>query len=351
MRGAHQGGQNLTLSDVDLARCKPVRGEGGKSLRAFCLFHGSDNQRSMRVDLGTGRFHCFACGAWGYTEEARQRWREERARSTHLRPVDRTSTTPATPRSYAPRPSAVSPPAPTYTPPKPPPAPAIEASELTRLIAQYQTALPGGPAAEYLRRRGIPLEVAQAYGIGYAAFGTWAHKGRDWRGGRVVFPHTDPTGTPVNLYGRAVGEGDVPKALRHDHLPGSKGYFNARALREGDGPVFICEGPFDALSLIAAGRPRAVAIFGVHGWRWDWARDVRQLVFAFDADQAGEGWRQLARQARLRRIDVAFLTPEDYGGRKDVNEAWVAGILRVTEWPSDPQPADRVQTAGHDTPL
>jgi hypothetical protein len=28
-----------------------------------------------------------------------------------------------------------------------------------------------------------------------------------------------------------------------------------------------CEGAFDALGLLAAGKPRIVAIFGVQGWR------------------------------------------------------------------------------------
>jgi hypothetical protein len=117
------------------------------------------------------------------------------------------------------------------------------------------------------------------------------------------------------LYGRAVGtEAQVPKAKRHDHLPGTKGYFNATAL-------------------LAAGVPRVVAIFGVQGWRWDWAREVRELVFALDADTAGQQqWRQLARQAALRGKRVAVLPPEAYGGRKDVNEAWVAGTLAVDAW-------------------
>ena len=76
-----------------------------------------------------------------------------------------------------------------------------------------------------------------------AAPGTWPHKARDWRGGRVVFPHTTPDGRVVNLYGRAVGaEAQVPKAKRHDHLPGTKGYFNAAALLAGARPLWVCEG-------------------------------------------------------------------------------------------------------------
>jgi hypothetical protein len=167
--------------------------------------------------------------------------------------------------------------------------------------------------------------------VGYAAPGTWPHAARDWHGGRVVFPHTTPDDCLVNLYGRAVGTAEqVPKAKRHDHLPGAKGYFNAMALQAGAGPLWVCEGPFDALALLAAGVSRVVAIFGVQGWRWDWAREVRELVIALDADSAGQQqWRQLARQAALRGKQVAVLPATAYGGHKDVNEAWVAGTLAV----------------------
>jgi hypothetical protein len=52
--------ENLTLTDAELAACKPMAGEGGHVLRALCPFHGSDHQRSLRVTVATGRFMCFA---------------------------------------------------------------------------------------------------------------------------------------------------------------------------------------------------------------------------------------------------------------------------------------------------
>jgi hypothetical protein len=147
----------------------------------------------------------------------------------------------------------------------------------------------------------------------------------------VVFPHTTPDGVVVNLYGRAVGTAEqVPKAKRHDHLPGTKGYFNAATLHAGAGLLWVCEGAFDALALLAAGVPRVVAIFGVQGWRWEWVREVRELVFALDADAAGQQqWRQLARQAALWGKRVAGLEPAAYEGHKDASAAWAAGVLAV----------------------
>jgi len=208
--------------------------------------------------------------------------------------------------------------------------------DLAEQLAAFQAALPGSHGATYLQQRGIALALAQQLGVGYAAPGTWPHTARDWRGGRVVFPHTTPDGRLVNVYGRAVGTAEqVPKAKRHDHLPGAKGYFNAAVLQAGTGPLWVCEGAFDALALRAAGVSRVVAIFGVQGWRWDWVREVYELVFALDADAAGQQqWRALARQAALQGKCVAVLPPAAYGGHKDVSAAWAAGVLVVGGWPA-----------------
>lgn len=321
--------ENLTLTEVDLAACRPLAGEGGHVLRALCPFHGSDHQRSLRVQVSSGRFVCFACGAWGYLEEARQRWREEQQRRAALRrPPARLPRVPRPPAPPATRPPAPRPPAPQ--------APASARLDLAHQLAAFQAALPGSRGEAYLQQRGIPLALAQQLGVGYAAPGAWPHAARDWRDGRVGFPHTTPDGHLVNLYGRAVDTAEqVPKAKRHDHLPGAKGYFNAAALQAGDGPLWVCEGAFDALALLAAGVARVVAIFGVQGWRWDWVRGVRELVFALDADAAGQQqWRALAREAALRGKRVAGLPAAAYGGHKDASEAWVAGMLAVGAGPT-----------------
>jgi len=63
-------------------------------------------------------------------------------------------------------------------------------------------------------------------------------------------------------------------------------------------------------------------------------REVRELVFALDADAAGQQqWRQLARQAALRGKRVAGL-PAAYGGHKDASAAWAAGVLAVEASPA-----------------
>lgn len=284
---------NPSPSRLSRFELESYRGQGhgapaGKYLRYYCPIHGSDNQQSLSLDPDTGKFRCFACGAWGTLEDFRE--------------VRYASPTP-------PRPTP--PPEPTGRP------------DLAPLLLSFRQALPESLGAKYLALRKIPLELAQKHGIGYAPPGRWPHPKRDWKWGRLVFSHTNPRGEVVNLYGRAVGPDDkTPKASRHDHLPGPKGIFNARALSAET--VYLCEGAFDALSLIAAGRENACALFGIDGLRWEWIT-AKQIVFCLDQDAAGEHWRELAWEGVLRGFQVYWLPPETYAGHKDLSEAWAAG--------------------------
>ncbi len=49
--------EHLTLTDAELAACRPIVGEGGHVLRALCPFHGSDRQRSLPMQ-GFARDTC-----------------------------------------------------------------------------------------------------------------------------------------------------------------------------------------------------------------------------------------------------------------------------------------------------
>ena len=155
-------------------------GEGGHVLRALCPFHGSDRQRSLRVQVHSGRFVCFACGAWGYMETARAPWREEQQRQAALQrppsyrqraphrgqPPPRVPRQPAAARKRSPDPPT-------------PRAPTPARPDLAQQLAVFQAALPDSRGAAYLQQRDISLALAQQHGVGYAAPGTWPHKARD----------------------------------------------------------------------------------------------------------------------------------------------------------------------------
>jgi hypothetical protein len=145
-----------------------------------------------------GRFVCFAYGAWGYLEESRQRWRDAQQRQAAFqRPAARPQ------RAQRPRPAAAVASKLAACPPAPR-EPAPVRPDLAQQHAAFQAALPGIRGAASLQQRGMPLALAQQRGVGYAASGRGPHPARDWRGGRVVVPHTTLEGRLVNLYGRAV---------------------------------------------------------------------------------------------------------------------------------------------------
>ena len=137
------------------------------------------------------------------------------------------------------------------------------------------------------------------------------------------------TSTRRHQPNQAVSETRLPQ-----EKPGAAPYVHPAALQAGGRPLWGCKGACDALALLAAGVPCVVALFGVQGWRWDWVRRVSDLVFALDADTAGQQqWRQFARQAVLRGKRVAVLPAAAYGGCKDVSEAWATGVLAVGAGP------------------
>lgn len=293
-----------TLTDTMLAalpaKLRPVR--AGKYLRAGCPFHDSDKQRSLSISTATGRFKCHSCGAWGYTEKARADWAATHGgKPTKAEPVWKRRT-----RTDRLRPDPEGEPAP------------LAPTWAARLEA-WQAALP--EAAGYLASRRIPLDLVRELGGGVGTFGGAQ---------RLVLPHTDPAGRTVSLYGRRIDGADDHK---HHHLPGPRGWLHAPAA---SGPeLWLAEGPFDALALMAAGIPHAVAVFGVDGIRWNWMRNVTRLVLALDHDDAGRrATERHAREAHLRGIEVLALTPDELGGHKDVAAAWAAGDLRIAGVPA-----------------
>ena len=323
-------GENLTLRLADLelmpTHLKPKTISG--RIRAGCPFHGSDRQRSLSLDPDSGRFQCFVCGCWGYTEDARERFKAANAGN---------------------RPKA------SRQAPRTVPIHRLRVRADDNLhelneaqledLDRWQKALPGSPAHQYLTARGIDLAVAQAFGAGYLppkeAMGRNADGGLSGWGPRVVFPHTRPDGAVVSLYGRRTDGGDQAK---HHHLTGLKGMFNAAAIEQGIGPLWLAESAFDAMSLRVAGVDRVAAIFGLDGMRWEWLEGIREIVLAFDSDAAGQAAiGKLHAEAAARGIRVSRLTIEELGGAKDVNEALVAGCLRITGLNAQPSGVDLVQ--------
>ena len=188
--------------------------------------------------------------------------------------------------------------------------------DLPQQLAAFQAALPGSRGEAYLQQRSIPLTLALQYGVGYAAPGTWPHAARDWRGGRVVFPHTMPDGRLVNLYGRAVGTAEeVPKAKRHDlpgratSTPGCRG-----------GRPCGCARTLMRWRCVP-GVPRVVAIYGVRLAGAGPRVSHSSLLWMRTPGSSSGG----ARAAGCTPGQAGRSAPRVWGWK--MSEAWVAGVL------------------------
>lgn len=274
----------------------------GGWLRFYCPIHGGDNQRSLSVNPENGWFVCHACGARGKIED--------------LGDDDAT----------AGNPGALAGTSRWRPPPEPRP-------ELAEAMDRFQDALQApnwfaSCARDYIKHRKIPLDVAVAYGAGFAPHGEWPGSAQ-WRYGRVVFPLTDPDGSVINLYGRTVSiaRKDAGAGFRHRKLAGPQGLFNARALNAAD-RIWICEGVFDALTLAAIGIESAIALCGLKIPCWAWFQGVSEVVLALDADaRAQEEAASLRRAFALRGKQVLTMPTEALSDCGDLNEARKRGQL------------------------
>lgn len=289
--------------------------------RMGCPFHGSTKSRSLVV-FPDGGFYCHKCLRHGVTQENHERWKAEN-------PLKKT------------RPALISKPLPKQKDTAKVNSPLGEA--MATSYQEWQAGLESARA--YLAQRHISIELASEYGLGLKPAKVPFFLNKDGFGvgkdQRVVVPHTTPDGSVVSLYARAT---DPQEELKHLHLQGNKGIFNAQAFNLTGEPLYVCEGAFDALSLLAVGFKRAVAVFGLSGFRWDWLRpDEREIVLALDYDSqaaAKESGRKAINdfltQATFHNAVVLRVTQDELGGRKDINEALVTGVLALR--PGSPAP-------------
>jgi len=287
--------------------------------------HG-DRSMSAWISSSGHSWRCYGCGASGTVLDLVMAAKGYSVSQAALAIADYAGL-PTVQATFGPR--RASAPAPAGSPPCPadepspltPPAPVPATPDTAAFLRESQRRLPRSDHAKgYLARRGIPMAVAIAAGLGFAPRGSWPHQ-RAARQPRIVAPLTSPDGTLLTLYGRSTVLCEKP--LRHDFLPGTRGIFHAASLAHED--AILVEGVFDALACLAGGR-QAAAICGLT-MREDWwpAIPARRLILALDADTAGQrDAGTLARAATragktLHIVKGAILAPH-----KDLNEYWVA---------------------------
>lgn len=179
------------------------------------------------------------------------------------------------------------------------------------------------PTLAYLAKRGIPKELADRYGLGFAPEG-WDGLGNGLAGrfpaaqleaagllspskqpggrgydrfrNRLMFPIRQAAGRIVGFGGRTLGDDDAKyintrETERFDKGTLLYGLDQAKRSIRDSGRAILVEGYFDVLGTVAAGIEGAVACMGT-SLTMDQAKALarygEQVVVAFDGDAAGE---------------------------------------------------------------
>jgi DNA primase len=323
--------------------------QSGERLRAYCPIHGSDHQRSLSIDLGTGWGFCYSCHATVLVQpnatfiDSSQGNRcgqrhtcgggfGDRASAEHL------SVPYIRPYLLQRERSAI-------------PLPHWQQEELSALRAVaplIREALASSWRAQlYLNERALPLTIALASGIGYLsrAAREQAQVSKEQQQllkrwiGRIIFPLGSPDGQ--GFIGRTLLKWepgmdenahkallDHPGAPRRWIKTNPAGWFGFDAPACLDEQVVLVEGGFDRLVLLAAGFPAnaVIALVGTAArpeWLVRFAPQVKRVVLALDADDGGAvAMERLAKEFRRAGFIVSACPPPHDQWGKDWCERW-----------------------------
>lgn len=177
-------------------------------------------------------------------------------------------------------------------------------------------------AVSYLTGRGISMETAETYGLGFDPVADPAGTGHP--APRIIIPTTEE-----HYVARAIDE-NTPKAYSKMSPKGSTlGIFNYLVLQNQEvQEVFVCEGAFDALSVLEMGAA-AVAIDGA-GVAKKFVQQLKEqqkadqqtkatLILGLDNDGAGKEARDTIRKG-LEQLNISYITADICGDYKDPNE-------------------------------
>lgn len=230
---------------------------------------------------------------------------------------ERTGYAADTPEPIRSKPAATAPT--TATPP--PAALEQEPRNLTDYYRECHARLNDPRAISYLQARGISLDTAAQYGIGFDPQSDPANKNHPVP--RIICPSS-----ATYYMGRSINP-DTPKGFQKmNNKGGTWGAFNGRALYDNSiEKVFVTEGAFDALSILEAGAA-AIALNGANNAdkfieHLEKHRTNATLILCKDNDPAGQKALDTLR-AGLKRLNISYVTADINDGHKDPNEALTA---------------------------
>lgn len=211
------------------------------------------------------------------------------------------------------------------TPQNAPQEPQEATPDYTAYYRRCRERLNDPAAVSYLSARGISLETAAAYWVGFDPQADPASA----PGGTGDIKHPCPRiiipTTTAHYAARSIDPGTKPAFQKMNNRGGRPGIFNQRALYAQDAQeVFVCEGAFDALSVLEAGAA-AIALNSANNAdalikQLEQRGTAATLILCLDNDGSGTGAAQTIRQG-LDRLNISHITGNICGGHKDPNEA------------------------------
>lgn len=186
-------------------------------------------------------------------------------------------------------------------------------------------------AADYITGRGISLDTARAYNIGFDPIADPAGSGH--RAPRIIIPVT-----PGHYIGRSIDPATDKKYRKMNNSGAKIGIFNAQALAPVEGeaaaPVFVTEGAFDALAVLETGA-QALALnsasnTGLLLETIDAAKAPGPFILCLDHDEAGQrAQKELTEALQARGLPV--IEADISGSHKDPNEALTGDRAKFEE--------------------
>ena len=192
---------------------------------------------------------------------------------------------------------------------------------LTSYYRECKERLKDPRAASYLQARGISLETAAAYWIGFDPQSDPAQSSHTTP--RIILPSTES-----HYVGRSIDPNTPSNFVKMNNKGGKPGIFNAKALYDSENEaVFVVEGTFDALSIIEVGAA-AIALNSTSNAgklieMLTNKRTAATLILCFDNDKGGEKCSKVISEG-LQRLNISFVKANISGSHKDPNEALMA---------------------------
>lgn len=168
-------------------------------------------------------------------------------------------------------------------------------------------------AEDYLRNRGIPLEVARLASLGVVAE---PEAGHEQYIGRLAIPYITKTGV-VDLRFRSLNPAVEPKYMG---LTGAETkMYNVLDIERAGDFIGVCEGELDTLTMSACVGIPCIGVPGANSWKKHYTRllaDFERVFIFADGDQPGQEFaRSLARELPVTIVQL----PDG----EDVNSAYV----------------------------